>query len=85
MNTPTSIAQLNQKLDLLIEKLDDTNKKVDSILELLNSDISNNCNKMKHHIDFIEEVYENIKHPLNYACKKISYLSRYETNKELEN
>jgi hypothetical protein len=27
------------------------------------------------HIDFIETVYENVKHPLGYICNKFNYLT----------
>ena len=29
------------------------------------------CKKMGGHIDFVEEVYDNVKHPLGYICKKM--------------
>ena len=30
---------------------------------------------MGNHIDFIEHVYDNVKHPLGYICKKIKYIT----------
>ena len=44
------------------------NAKLDSILAILNTD----CKKMSDHIDFIEQVYENVKHPLNFVMNRVS-------------
>ena len=46
------------------------NAKLDSILAILNTD----CKKMSDHIDFIEQVYENVKHPLNFVMNRVSNL-----------
>ena len=36
------------------------------------------CKKMGSHIDFIEKVYANVKHPLGYITNKIRYLTANE-------
>ena len=41
------------------------------ILELL-KDNSKDCKKMSSHIDFIDNVYENVKAPLNFVCNSIN-------------
>jgi hypothetical protein len=44
---------------------------MDKILEILEKD----CKKMSNHIDFVENVYENIKTPFNYIMNKVGYLT----------
>lgn len=45
--------------------------KIDKILELLEKD----CKKMTDHIDFIENVYDNVKSPFYYLMDKVNLLS----------
>ena len=46
-------------------------EKLDKILELLEKD----CKKMTDHIDFIENVYDNVKSPFYYLMDKVNLLS----------
>jgi uncharacterized protein YaaN involved in tellurite resistance len=46
-------------------------QKLDKILELLEKD----CKKMTDHIDFIENVYDNVKSPFYYLMDKVNLLS----------
>ena len=64
----TLIMQMNEKIDILDTKYNETNEK-------LEGEVLQECKKMGSHIDFIENVYDNVKHPLGYICKKINYLS----------
>ena len=50
------------------------NKKVDE-KNNVDKDVLQECKKMGNHIDFIENVYENVKHPLGFICNKIKYIS----------
>lgn len=45
--------------------------KMDKILELLEKD----CKKMTDHIDFIENVYDNVKSPFYYLMDKVNSVS----------
>jgi uncharacterized protein YaaN involved in tellurite resistance len=45
--------------------------KMDKILEILEKD----CKKMTDHIDFIENVYDNVKSPFYYLMDKVNILS----------
>jgi hypothetical protein len=45
-------------------------KKLDKILEVLEKD----CKKMNDHIDFVENVYDNVKMPFYYIMNKVNYL-----------
>ena len=64
--------------DEIKTRLDILERKIDLILELLNTDLRPNCEKMSSHIDFIYKVYETVQHPLNYICSKVN-------NKAIEN
>ena len=44
-------------------------KKMDKILEILETD----CKKMSDHIDFVENVYDNVKTPFYYVMDKVKY------------
>jgi uncharacterized protein YaaN involved in tellurite resistance len=46
-------------------------QKMDKILDLLEKD----CKKMTDHIDFIENVYDNVKSPFYYLMDKVNLLS----------
>ncbi len=53
--------------------------KLVTILELLQTEIRPNCKKMSSHIDFVDNVYENVKNPLGFICNKVGKLSGEET------
>ena len=55
------------KLNILENKVNDLDVKLDKILLLLEKN-SEDCKKMSSHIDFIDGVYENVKAPMNYIC-----------------
>ena len=57
-----------------LDRLEQIEKKLDLILELLQKDVQPNCQKMNTHINFIENVYENVKNPLGFICSKVNYL-----------
>ena len=68
LNNKESIKQLHIKLDNI-------NDKLDRIMDILNRDVKEKCDKMGEHIDFIENVYDNVKNPLGYLCNKLSSFS----------
>ena len=65
------IENLNEKFDNLNNKLDNLDNKLNKILKLL-EDNSVDCKKMSSHIDFIDNIYENVKMPLNFVCDSIN-------------
>ena len=68
------------------ERLDQIEKKLDLILELLQEDVKKNCEKMGSHIDFVENVYDNVKNPLGFLCNKVNTLrGNTTTDYSLEN
>jgi archaellum component FlaC len=58
------LENINNRLIVIEDKIDELKRKQD--------DITNSSNKMDKHIDFIETVYENVKHPLNYISQKFN-------------
>jgi len=60
----TMVDETNKKVELLDEK-------IDKLTIQMNRDIISECKKMGSHIDFVESVYDSVKQPLSYACKKI--------------
>jgi len=67
------------KLDDLESKMNEIDLKLVTILELLQTEIRPNCKKMSSHIDFVDNVYENVKNPLGFICNKVGKLSGEET------
>lgn len=57
----------------LEKKLIKMENKLDNIYNLLNTNVKDNCEKMKEHIDFIDNVYDSIKFPLYFICNRINY------------
>ena len=66
-----------EKIVALENRCERIEYKLDKILELLEKD----CKKMTDHIDFIENVYDNVKSPFYYLMDKVNLLS---TNRMLE-
>ena len=68
---------MNQNQDILTRLIRLENRceqmeiKIDKILEILEKD----CKKMTDHIDFIENVYDNVKSPFYYLMDKVNLLS----------
>jgi hypothetical protein len=70
--------QLENIINLIIkqgEDIEKVNKKMDILMGTLDEDLIPECRKMGGHIDFIENVYETVKHPLGFLCNKIKILT----------
>lgn len=68
--------KINKRLKSLEEKMETLETKLDKILELIQGDIVENCEKMGNHINFVERIYDNVKRPLGYICNKVKYFSK---------
>tara|TARA_Y100000385_G_C13058708_1_gene623246 strand:+ start:740 stop:1009 length:270 start_codon:yes stop_codon:yes gene_type:complete len=75
---------MDEKLDLILNKLNQLEKKIDKINEKIDQGLLDNCQKMSDHIDFIETVYDNVKNPLGFLCNKLNVFSG-NSNYTLEN
>lgn len=65
---------LLKRLDNVESKLIDIEQSLREIRMILDQKITKDCEKMSEHIDFIEHVYSNVKHPLAFVCNKINRL-----------
>ena len=54
------------KLQEIDDKINRLEVKINLILELLQKEVHPNCQKMGNHIDFVENVYDNVKNPLGF-------------------
>jgi hypothetical protein len=73
---------LNSSLKSIDSRLKNIEYQLGIINNKIDTDVVQECKKMGSHIDFIEKVYANVKHPLGYITNKIKYLTASEdTNK----
>lgn len=68
------MCDLEERIANIEKNIEEINVKISQILETMNKDLTKDCKKMAEHIDFVENVYENVKHPLNYICSKVTPL-----------
>ena len=76
------------RLEELNEKIDKNNKMLNDIMDMLNNNVSKNCKKMNDHIEFVENVYDAVKQPLNYICNTLNSNTNLPSNEkklEIEN
>ena len=72
------------RLAIIENKIDALDTKLSKIWDLLENNVSKNCEKMETHIEFVENVYDNVKQPLQFICDKFNTLMiRNEDNKTL--
>ena len=57
---------LNNNFEKTNEKIDNLELKIDKLNKSVNEELYEECKKMGSHIDFVETVYDNVKHPLIY-------------------
>ena len=74
-----SLQNINQTLIKQDKELIDIKKSIQKLETLIQdsnttmeSEIVGECKKMGRHIDFIENIYENVKYPLGYVCNNIN-------------
>ena len=78
LNIENSLNNVHMTLNKINVNLLQLNKKVDE-KNNVDKDVLQECKKMGAHIDFIENVYDNVKNPLGYICNKIRYVTRNDT------
>ena len=77
------LLKLENEISELKINMNNLNSKVDLIIDKIDKDVTQNCKKMSEHIDFIDNVYDNVKNPLGYICNKLNYFNT--ENYTLEN
>ena len=71
-NINQTLLNIEKKIDNLENRLEKIEENYNKINKQLNEEVLNECKKMGSHIDFVENVYENVKHPLGYITNKIN-------------
>lgn len=77
---------MDYKFNKLEKRLDDIEKlllQLNEKLDKLNDNVLPECKKMGSHIDFVENVYETVKHPLGFICDKIKRITGYNVDYNL--
>lgn len=62
------------RLEKKTESIENELKKIDDKLTdliILMNDNKRDCEKMSSHIDFIDNVYQKLKTPIDYVCKRL--------------
>jgi predicted nucleic acid-binding Zn-ribbon protein len=62
------------RLEKKTESIENELKKIDNKLTdliILMNDNKRDCEKMSSHIDFIDNVYQKLKTPIDYVCKRL--------------
>ena len=67
----TELKEITEKVDQLAQEIDNLSVKLDKIMELLHVN-HDECTRMGNHINFIENIYDSVKSPLNFICDKIN-------------
>lgn len=70
-DTADILYKINKNLETINTRLTTIENKIETIEKKIDSEIVDECKKMGDHINFVENVYENVKHPLGYINNKI--------------
>lgn len=73
LNNDEFIKKIKEKFDSIDQKLESIENNISKLLDM-QKNVNKNAEKMGEHIDFVENVYDNVKNPLGYICNKVSYL-----------
>jgi len=69
------LTEIKEMLSIMNKNIEKLNEKLDIISSKLDVEIIGECKKMSSHINFVESVYDSMKHPLNYICETINGIS----------
>ena len=78
-----TLHQLDIKINRIDKKIDVLNDKLNNILDIIQKDIQPDCNKMVGHVNFVENVYDNLKKPINYIANKVNSIREIEMSQDL--
>lgn len=67
------------KIDLILNKLDMMETEMKSIKQEI-LEIKDQTTKMDQHVDFVDGVYEQVKHPLDFVVAKYNSVMRINSN-----
>jgi len=69
-NILIKLNRLEKKTESIKNELKKIDDKLTDLIILMN-DNKRDCEKMSSHIDFIDNVYQKLKTPIDYVCKKL--------------
>lgn len=84
-NIKYTLHNINNTLILLTNKLNNIESKINNIEKNIETNVVDECKKMGSHIDFVETVYENVKHPLGFINNKIKQIIGSDNRYTLDN
>ena len=70
----TKLSNIEKELSEIKDYVNKLNDNIEKLTEKIDNNITTECTKMGNHIDFIEQVYYNVKNPLEYICKQVNNL-----------
>jgi hypothetical protein len=65
-------AHLCTRLDKLENDIAVLTQSMNELRDTINGNVVPRCSKMDRHIDFVENVYDTVKSPLNYICGRVN-------------
>jgi len=65
------LLKINENLENINKKLDNIEERITILENKVDRELIKECKKMGSHIDFVETVYDNVKHPLGYINNKL--------------
>tara|TARA_B100001094_G_C18147335_1_gene781567 strand:+ start:1155 stop:1382 length:228 start_codon:yes stop_codon:yes gene_type:complete len=69
-NILIKLNRLEKKTESIENELNKIDDKLTDLIILMN-DNKRDCEKMSSHIDFIDSVYQKLKTPIDYVCKRL--------------
>lgn len=68
------MSSIEERLKRIEEQIEKLNKKMEGLDTFIRHNLAKDCSKMSEHIDFVDQVYETVRSPLNYICNNINYV-----------
>ena len=76
-----NIMDMLVKMDEMIKYNNEALKRIE---DKLDNKVTNECEKMGSHIDFVESVYERLRHPIDSICYLYSGNKHISSNEQLK-
>lgn len=74
--------QNKSEIEIIRDELKDVKETLAKLIVSVDK-LTKICGRMDNHIDFVEDTYDNLKHPLNFAKSKIERIMGYSEDPKL--
>ena len=74
VNINTVLIQIKKELKEINNTIKTMNTNIEELKNKIDKDVTTECKKMGAHIDFVEAVYERVRHPLGFICNRVTNL-----------